>query len=486
MVKNRILASLMILALTAGVMLSGCGKATETSKSPADTTTAQATESTTAATVTETQKVKLVYMTTHKPDKLKAILDRYKEKRPDVEIETIELVQGTTAASSDQVIAKFDATIATGTVVDVFDGGAGGTGIIRPRAMNGTLLPMDEYIKSEGMNMDELFPKGSAYTCTFGEPAQWYTLPLTKQVYPVFYNKDMFKAANLAEPTAEWTLDDLRQYAAKLTTGEGVNKVFGAWIPVDWGWFVGVPCQVAGWEAYVEKDGKKVPNFDSPYLKKTMQIYYDMSMVDLSNPTAAEITLNKLNMNEYFAEGKTAMIVGNAWALGDLQKARAMGKLNFEMGVAPLPRVDETVPMDVSASEIGLGYAIPQTSANPAEAFKFIKFVTLECADILRELPASNKVDEKTVMGFLGTYIDENGKKYENLFKKEEMEGFFENRTGMKIYYKMKEDAFVGPLWGVLHDETGKVMTDAEKIDDAIRNMMERGVQEIDKVAAGK
>jgi len=422
-------------------------------------------------------------MTTDKPDVTNEILARFKVKYPNIDFDLIELAKDNTQMTTEQTVAKFDTSIASGQTIDLFTTG-GGTGVIRPRALNGTLLPLDDYIKKDGINMDETFIKGSSYTCTFGDAKQWFTLPLARSMYPVYYNKDMFKAAGLADPTKEWTLDDLMSYAKKLTKGEGANKVFGAWIPVDWGWFVGVPAQVGGWQDYTVQDGKKIANFLDPNLKKTIETYYQMSVVDKTNPSATEITMNKLNMVDYFAAGKTAMIVGNGWALGELQKARALGKMNFDLGVAPLPRVNKDVSLDVSASEITGGLSIPKTSKHPYEAFQFMKFVSLECADVIRQLPASTKVDKALVLKLLGSYVDENGKKYDNLFKEEELLNYFDDREGFKSYYKMHEDAYDGPLWGVLGDEMGKIVTKSKSIDQGINDMMTRGTQEIAKVDA--
>jgi hypothetical protein len=99
-------------------------------------------------------------------------------------------------------------------------------------------------------------------------------------------------------------------------------------------------------------------------------------------------------------------------------------------------------------------------------------------------LPASTKVDKTLVLKLLGTYVDENGKKYENLFKEEELLNYFDDREGFKSYYKMHEDAYDGPLWGVLGDEMGKIVTKSKSIDQGIKDMMTRGTQEIAKVDA--
>ena len=47
----------------------------------------------------------------------------------------------------------------------------------------------------------------------------------------IVYNKDLFAAAGVPEPTADWTWDDLR--AAAAATTDPANKVFGLGFPVD-------------------------------------------------------------------------------------------------------------------------------------------------------------------------------------------------------------------------------------------------------------
>ena len=82
-----------------------------------------------------------------------------------------------------------------------------------PRALNGMLLPLDEFIEQEGIDMEEMYIPGSKTTCAFGEgeDQKWYTLPMSRTLYPVYYNKDMFEAARIPEADSDWTFDDLRK-----------------------------------------------------------------------------------------------------------------------------------------------------------------------------------------------------------------------------------------------------------------------------------
>lgn len=485
---SKVSCSLIVVFFLFASMLTGCGSSGTTPDNNTASETAPASTADTKA-AEPVEPVKLVFLTQDKPFITNELTKRFTEKYPNVSFDVIQLARDNTGVTAEQVGAKFDILMATGEQVDVYNIGSG-TGGIRPKALNGTLLPMDEYIAKDGLNMDTDFVKGNAKTCTFGEEGnkKYYTLPLARTIYPVFYNKDMFDAAGLAEPSNEWTMDDLVNYAKKLTKGEGANKIFGAWIPVDWGWFVGVPAQMAGWGAVKMVDGKRVPNFDDPNLKKVIDTFYQVSITDKTNPSVTEITLNKLDMISQFVSGKTAMVIGNAWAFGDIQKAKALGTMKFKLGIAPMPRVSTDISLDVSASEVSGGYVIPKTSKNPDMAFEFIKSISIDDADVIRQIPAYTKVDSAVVMNYLASFIDENGKKYENLFTQDELKGYFDNREGMKSYYDAAnpEDEYTGPLWGILHDEMGKILTKAEDVDAGIKNMMTRGQTEIAKIDAKK
>ena len=490
MMSNQIYKGIkknIIMVLVIGLVVSmfaGCNQnEPDTTKNEAKTNS-EATKS-----ESNQEKKELVYFTNERPERYQTLIDRFKKENPNIDFEIVGFSGADDKSATDAFAQKLDMMIAAGDQIDVVSM-SGGTGLLRPRAMNGIILPLDEYIKKDGMNMDEEFVAGSDRTCAFvakgSNEKKFFTLPLSKTYYPVYYNKDMFKEAALAEPEDDWTFDQLVEYANKLTKGEGIEKVFGSWIPVDWGWFVGVPAQVAGWNAYEVKDGKKAPNFGDKYLKKTIEFFYQLSVTDKANPSFIEISLNKLNMVDQFVSGKTAMVVGNAWAFDGIKKARAMGRADFELGIAPLPRLDKDVPTDVTASEISGFYVIPTTAKYPYEAFKYMKFVSHKGMDLVGAIPASKKVDKEIVVKSLATYIDEEGNKHENLFTMEELKGLFDNRQGMKSYYEFPEDEYIGPLWGVLGSEMGNILSEQKTIEEGIDKMMERGQKEIDKIEANK
>ena len=50
----------------------------------------------------------------------------------------------------------------------------------------------------------------------------------------VLINKDMLDAAGLDVPSLDWTWDDYREYAEKLTSGSGADTKYGSYFH-SWG-----------------------------------------------------------------------------------------------------------------------------------------------------------------------------------------------------------------------------------------------------------
>ena len=87
------------------------------------------------------------------------------------------------------------------------------------------LEPLDSYIEKEGADYknnfyDALWPYNSKGDSVYGIPVGFTT-------HALFYNKDIFAQAGVAEPTNDWTWDDLMAAAKTINQkgdgGEGVS-----------------------------------------------------------------------------------------------------------------------------------------------------------------------------------------------------------------------------------------------------------------------
>ncbi len=102
-------------------------------------------------------------------------------------------------------------------------------------AKNEVLLPLDDLMASTGTQKADFIP---ALIDAFTFDGKVYGIPKDFNSLGLFYNKALFAAAGLAEPTDDWTWDDLKAAAAALTDASDPNKpVYGLGVPADPGRF---------------------------------------------------------------------------------------------------------------------------------------------------------------------------------------------------------------------------------------------------------
>src|SRR5437762_1002118 len=97
-------------------------------------------------------------------------------------------------------------------------------------AAKGALIPLDSYLKTSTLKMDDFFDSSLLQHRYKG---QLYSIPMDHECNLYYYNTDAIKKAGLEDPNAlyrqgKWTLDTFTQYMGKLSTGTGTDRVYGA------------------------------------------------------------------------------------------------------------------------------------------------------------------------------------------------------------------------------------------------------------------
>lgn len=59
------------------------------------------------------------------------------------------------------------------------------------------------------------------------ESGNFYAIPFRSDIWVVFYNKDLFDAANVDYPTNDMTIEEFDALARQMTSGTGSDKVYG-------------------------------------------------------------------------------------------------------------------------------------------------------------------------------------------------------------------------------------------------------------------
>jgi multiple sugar transport system substrate-binding protein len=133
----------------------------------------------------------------------------------------------------------------------------------------------------------------------------------------LFYNKDMFAAANLQPPT---TWDEIMTDAAALTK----NGVYGIAWSADAG-------EEASWqfEPWFWGAGADLTKLDSPEAVKALQFWTDL--VKKGYASKSVVQWSQGDVNDQFMAGKAAMEENGDWNLAVLEKS------NIHFGVVPIP-----------------------------------------------------------------------------------------------------------------------------------------------------
>lgn len=228
----------------------------------------------------------------------------------------------------------------------------------------GALLNLQPYLDAEPEILDGIYPITlQAYQTEEG----MFGLPRDFQTIVLFYNKDMFDAAGVAYPTAEWTWDDFREAAAALTIdkdGNGSIDQWGAWAEVYdmeplWGpvvWSHGG--QIIDLEA-----GKTL--VDSAEAMAGFEFIRSIWLDDKSMPTSEQ--LSQYGWDGVLS-GVAAMGFSGHWSVPEYSSA------GLNLDVVPMPQGPAGRETMVNSA----GFVISADSPNPDAAWEFVKYATSE------------------------------------------------------------------------------------------------------------
>jgi multiple sugar transport system substrate-binding protein len=222
---------------------------------------------------------------------------------------------------ADQMVQKVTAALAGGAAPDIaYIFGSDVANLAR----SPKVADLTDAVKRPGVNFDEFWPGARAVVTVDGRVR---ALPALVDDLAVVYNKKLFKEAGLPAPSPDWTWDDFRATAAKLTNKD--KGVFGT------GW-PGVGDEDCVWRLWpmvwqlggdiLSQDGKTV-GFSGPSGEKSLSLIYDMAAVDKS--IYVDTTPGSEKMMRVFANNKMGMMPTGPWALPDFE--------GVDYGVVRLP-----------------------------------------------------------------------------------------------------------------------------------------------------
>jgi multiple sugar transport system substrate-binding protein len=174
-------------------------------------------------------------------------------------------------------------------------------------AANDTLLDLSSYLSEDA----PFYPR--ALEAFQYEGAQ-EALPATFSTVLLFYNADLFDAAGIEYPTADWTWDDART-AAEAIRALG-DDTWGIFSPVQFWEFYKKAAQNGECQFFNAEMTESTIN--SPACVQTLETMVSFLNDDLM-PTAEE--LSGMNDGDLFNSGKLGMIVTGIWMFGAFAEA---------------------------------------------------------------------------------------------------------------------------------------------------------------------
>ncbi|MDG4666550.1 ABC transporter substrate-binding protein [Mycobacterium sp. 236(2023)] len=231
----------------------------------------------------------------------KSLIDQYNQEHPDVEVSEL-------YSSNDLVLQKVLTAVRGDSAPDVaYMFGSWSPNI----AQIPQLVDMSDQVSDPAWKWDDFYP-GERAAATVGDKV--VGVPALVDNLAIVYNKQLFAEAGIEPPNANWTWDDFRSAAARLT--DPAKGQYGWLIPADGSedtvWHY-VPML---WEAggdLLSEDNERA-TFNSEAGVKALTVLQQMAVDDKS------LYLDTTNENgpKLMNSGKIGMLITGPWDLSSL------------------------------------------------------------------------------------------------------------------------------------------------------------------------
>jgi multiple sugar transport system substrate-binding protein len=291
--------------------------------------------------------VSLTYFTfSAAPDHTKtldALIKIFEKRYPNIEVSY-------QTAPYDQYFTKLQTQIAGGDAPDSFELDYGN---YYSYARGGSLLNLNKLAAADPKFKPSVFyPRAYA---SFRVGKNQFALPESFSDVLLFYNKDLFRAAGVAFPTAKWTWADEMRAARKLT--DAAKGVWGDYQPIQFYEFYKVLAQNGG---SFFNGSKTKATFDSP--AGIAALKWLLSKPGTVMPTTAQ--QGGVGDDTMFKLGKLAMWHNGIWQFSFLKEA----PFNWDVVVEPAGKVKAN-------HFFANALAASAKTQHPKEAWLWLKFL---------------------------------------------------------------------------------------------------------------
>ena len=313
--KKRLSLSIVSIVILFTVLLSACQPATSTTveqETLADTTEEEEIEEV-------VEQVTITYATFsanagHEED-LASLVAEFEAIHPNIKVET-------QIVAFDDYFNKLQTMIAGDVAPDTYELNYEN---FVSYAEKGLLLDTTVLASNDAsFDVDIFYPRALE---AFQLDGMQLALPETFSTVVLFYNKDLFDAAGLSYPTADWTWDDVLVAAQAINDPE--NGVYGFYSPLQFNEFYKKAAQN---NCSFFNEDKTETLINSPECVEALQTMSDF--VNVYNVMPSEADLGGSSNSDLFLAGKIAMDVTGIWMFSSFADAPFAWDIEIEPGMA--------------------------------------------------------------------------------------------------------------------------------------------------------
>jgi multiple sugar transport system substrate-binding protein len=284
----------------------------------------------------------------------------FREAHPDIRVEH-EII-------STEYESKLLTSFAAGSAPDVFWISSGSARSYIARAV---LYDMTPLIEADGIDLGDFYP---ATLDPFVSEGRYFSLPNDACSAVLFYNTEHFDSAGVSPPKGDWTFDDFRAAAQKLTRdldGDGNVDRWGFVMPGDV-WMLFPFVYSNGGRIFDARNPDNVL-FNSSEAVQAIDSVLGLALRDRVAPLRGQG--GDQDQRRGFQLGRVSMMVSGWWDMTDTDVYAP----NLKYSVAPIPR-----SVQPATQVFATGTGIYAGSRNPRQAWEFVKYMTSRDAQLVR------------------------------------------------------------------------------------------------------
>lgn len=281
-------------------------------------------------------------------------LDLFNKMYPNIHVQ----IEPAKDGGLDDILEKAAALQAAGTPADLI-----WVQDMLPFVKDDLLLDLTPYMQSDPVLSTAKIPESSLKALQF--KGKQVALPRAENPIIMYVNKDLLAKHGIDMPKNDWTWDEYREIAKKVTdpkNGE-YGIAYGHFNSIITSAVIGVDNGTSP-NLYFMDENWRQSLLTTPEARRDIEWIADLQRVDKSIGTWDELV--KAGSDDGWLKGKTAFEIHGVW-----EGKNRREKANFAWDVLPLPK--GTVKQ--VGYNVGTGIGILSASKHPDEAAKFLSFM---------------------------------------------------------------------------------------------------------------